>query len=260
MAGIFDLSDRVAVITGGNGGLGLGMAQALADAGCTVSIWGRNKSKTEDAGAQIAARGARVQTLVCDVADEEAVKTAFANTLSELGRVDGMFANAGVSAKNTDRFIDRSLDDWRALFSVNLEGVVNCMRVAAAHMVERAKAGDPFGRLVATSSVAALEGAIYNEHYGASKGAISALVRALAVEFARYGVTANAILPGYCESEMTERLFSNTKFVNNVLPRIPVRRFGRPDDFAGIAIYLMSGASGYHTGQELVIDGGYTVF
>jgi len=157
-------------------------------------------------------------------------------------------------------FVDRPADEWTQLFATNVDGVAHCYRVAAKHMVERAKAGDPFGRLVATTSVAALEGAIYNEHYGASKGAINSLMRALAVELARHGVTSNAILPGFSESEMTTGLLSNEKFKANVLPRIPMRRFGKPSDFGGLAVYLMSDLSSYHTGQEFIIDGAYSIF
>jgi NAD(P)-dependent dehydrogenase (short-subunit alcohol dehydrogenase family) len=152
------------------------------------------------------------------------------------------------------------VEDFHRVMAANVEGVMHCFQVAAKHMTERAKAGDPYGRLIATSSVASLEGAAYNEHYGASKGAVNAMVRALAVEFARHGVTANTILPGWIATDMTEKTLANEKFVAAVAPRIPARRFGQPADFGGIAVYLMSPASSYHTAQTLVIDGGYTVF
>jgi len=141
-----------------------------------------------------------------------------------------------------------------------VDGVVRCFQVAARHMIERGAQGDLFGRLVCTSSVASIDGAAFNEHYGASKGALNSLVRATAVEMARHGITVNAILPGYAESEMTSGLMSNEKFVQSVIPRIPARRFGRPDDYGGIAAYLMSDLSSYHTGQCFVIDGGYTIY
>jgi NAD(P)-dependent dehydrogenase (short-subunit alcohol dehydrogenase family) len=118
-------------------------------------------------------------------------------------------------------------------------------------MTERATSGDPFGRLVATSSLASLFGTARNEHYAATKAAINALVRALAVELARQGVTSNAILPGWIKSDMTAGIMANEKFVANVMPRIPVRRFGEPSDFGGIAVYLMSKASSYHTADCL---------
>jgi NAD(P)-dependent dehydrogenase (short-subunit alcohol dehydrogenase family) len=258
--GIFDLSGRVAVVTGGNGGIGLGIAQALAEAGCAVSIWGRNAEKNAKAAATIAAQGGKADTKICDVTDPASVKTAMAATLDMFGRIDGCFANAGIGGGGRHAFIDRTEDDWHKMFSTNLDGVFHVFQAAARHMTERAANGDAFGRLVATSSMASLFGTARNEHYAATKAAINAVVRALAVELARYGVTANAILPGWIKSEMTEGLMANDKFVGNVMPRIPMRRFGEPSDFGGIAVYLMSKASAYHTADMIVIDGGYTVF
>ncbi|HKK37059.1 MAG TPA: SDR family NAD(P)-dependent oxidoreductase [Paracoccaceae bacterium] len=256
----FDLSGRVAVVTGGNGGLGLGMAAGLARAGCAVSVWGRNDEKNAFAVETLREiGGGEVEALACDVTDEASVGECMAATLARFGRVDGMFANAGHGG-GAKPSADRTAAEWRALMAVNLDGVVNCFQAATRHMVERSKAGEPFGRLVATSSVAGLEGAAYNEHYGASKGAVNAYVRALAVELARHGITVNAILPGWCESEMTADTFANEKFVANVMPRIPARRFGRPDDFEAVSVYLMSEGSAYQTGQPFVLDGGYTIF
>lgn len=146
------------------------------------------------------------------------------------------------------------------MFATNLDGVFHVFQAAARHMTERAEAGDAFGRLVATSSLASLFGTARNEHYAGTKAAINALVRALGVELARHGVTANAILPGWIKSDMTAGIMGNEKFVANVMPRIPVRRFGEPSDFGGIAVYLMSNASSYHTTDCFVIDGGYTAF
>ena len=257
---IFDLSGRVAVVTGGNGGIGLGIAQALADAGATVSIWGRNAEKNAKALASITAKGGKAEARVCDVTDAASVKAAMKATLDAFGRVDGCFANAGIGGGGRQSFIDRSEEDWRKMFATNLDGDFHVFQVAARHMTERAAAGDGFGRLVATSSMASLFGTARNEHYAATKASINALVRALAVELARYGVTANAILPGWIKSDMTQGLMANDKFVDNVMPRIPMRRFGEPSDFGGIAVYLMSKASAYHTADMIVIDGGYTVF
>ncbi|HEX2634387.1 MAG TPA: SDR family oxidoreductase [Bradyrhizobium sp.] len=257
---IFDLTGRVAVITGGNGGIGLGIAQALATAGCNVSIWGRNADKNASAAAAMARCSGKVDTRVCDVTDASGVKSAMAATLDRFGRVDGCFANAGIGGGGRHAFIDRTQEQWRTMFATNLDGVFHVFQAAARHMTERASAGDPFGRLVATSSLASLFGTARNEHYAATKAAINALVRALAVELARHGVTSNAILPGWIKSDMTAGIMSNEKFVANVMPRIPVRRFGEPSDFGGIAVYLMSKASSYHTADCFVIDGGYTAF
>ena len=257
---IFDLNGRVAVVTGGNGGIGLGIAQALGEAGCAVSIWGRNAEKNAKAAAAISAKGGKVDTRVCDVTDVTSVKAAMAATLDKFGRVDGCFANAGIGGGGRHAFIDRTQEDSRRMFSTNLDGVFHVFQVAARHMTERAEKGDAFGRLVATSSMASLFGTARNEHYAATKAAINAMIRALAVELARYGVTANAILPGWIKSEMTEGLMPNDKFVGNVMPRIPMRRFGEPSDFGGIAVYLMSKASSYHTADMVLIDGGYSAF
>ncbi len=257
---IFDLSGRVAVVTGGNGGIGLGMARALAQAGCAVSIWGRNAKKNEAALASLAGARGAVEARVCDVTDRSSVDAAMQATLAAFGRVDGCFANAGIGGGGRQAFIERTEQQWREMFATNLDGVFHVFQAAARHMTERANAGDPFGRLVATSSLASLFGTARNEHYAATKAAINALVRALAVELARYGITANAILPGWIRSEMTAGLIGNDKFVANVMPRIPQRRFGEPEDFGGIAVYLMSRASSYHTADTLVIDGGYTAF
>jgi len=258
--GIFELSGRTAIITGGNSGIGLGMARALAAEGCNVSIWGRNAQKNKAAAASLNGLSGEVDTRICDVSDPSAVRTAMAATLARFGRVDGCFANAGIGGGAWTAFVDRTEEQWRTMFSTNLDGVFHVFQAVARHMTERAEAGDAFGRLVATSSLASLFGTARNEHYAATKAAINALVRALAVELARYGVTANAILPGWIKSEMTVDLMANDKFVGNVMPRIPVRRFGEPEDFGGIAVYLMSKASSYHTADCLVIDGGYSAF
>jgi NAD(P)-dependent dehydrogenase (short-subunit alcohol dehydrogenase family) len=257
---IFDLSGRTAVITGGNGGIGLGIAQALAAAGCNVSILGRNADKNKAAAATMAKAPGKVDTRVCDVSDAASVKAAMAATLDTFGRVDGCFANAGIGGGGRHAFVDRTEEQWRTMFATNLDGVFHVLQAAARHMTERANAGDAFGRLVATSSLASLFGTARNEHYAATKAAINALVRALAVELARHGITSNAILPGWIKSEMTAGLMANDKFVANVMPRIPMRRFGEPSDFGGIAVYLMSKASSYHTADTFVIDGGYTAF
>ena len=257
---LFDLTGRVAVITGGNGGIGLGIAQALAASGCDVSIWGRNADKNMRAAATMAGCAGKVDSRICDVSDAASVKAAMAATIERFGRVDGCFANAGIGGGGRHAFIDRTEEQWRGMFATNLDGVFHVFQAAARHMTERATTGDRFGRLVATSSLASLFGTARNEHYAATKAAINALVRALAVELARHGVTANAILPGWIKSDMTEGLMANEKFVANVMPRIPLRRFGEPSDFGGIAVYLMSQASSYHTADCLVIDGGYTAF
>lgn len=254
----FDLGGRAAVITGGNGGIGYGMARALLAAGAHVSIWGSRAEKTEAARAALAAEcgdAARVHAQVCDVGDEAQVQQAFDATVAALGRVDACFANAGVSGKGTP-MMEMGLEEFRRVQRINVEGVFLTFRAAARHMAAHGQGGS----LVATASTAALEGAARNSHYGASKGAVTSYVRALAVELARHRIRVNSILPGWIVTEMTERSVGNEKFAAAVLPRIPARRWGQGDDFGGIAVYLASDASAYTTGEQFVIDGGYTKF
>ncbi len=255
----FDLTGRVALITGGNGGIGLGMADALAQAGADVCIWGTNPDKNAKALDSLGAHGTRVAAKVCDVADESAVIRCFAETLEEFGRVDGCFANAGIGGRGT-AFEDMTHDEWRRMLSVNLDGVFYTFRAAAGHMKQRAASGDAFGRLIGTASLAAISGQPRGEHYAATKGGVVSMMKALAVEYARYGVTAHTILPGWIATDMTEGAFSNDKFVTNVMKRVPARRWGEPEDFGGIAVYIMSTASSYHTAETFLIDGGYFTF
>jgi len=253
----FDLTGKVALITGGNSGIGLGMAKAVAEAGADVVIWGTNATKNAAAKAELVKTGRKVLALECDVSDEKAVEAAFADTVRQLGRVDGCFANAGVTGRGgSASFFEMSADEWRRVLKVNLDGAFFTFRAAARHMVERGGGG----ALVGTASLAAIEGAARNEHYAATKGGMVSMIKALAVEFARHGVRANAILPGWIETDMTANAIGNEKFAKNVLPRIPARRWGSGDDFGGIAVYLMSSASSYHTGDTFLIDGGYAVF
>jgi NAD(P)-dependent dehydrogenase (short-subunit alcohol dehydrogenase family) len=255
----FDLTGKVALITGGNGGIGLGFAEAVAAAGANVCIWGTNKEKNAAALGKLRAYGTHVSASLCNVADEKQVENGFQEVLKEFGRVDACFANAGVYGK-ANSFLEISAEEWSRVIGVNLTGAFYTFRAAARHMVERAKNNDSGGRLIGTASLAAISGAARNEQYAASKGGMVSMIKALAVEFARYGVTANAILPGWIETDMTEGAFNWKKFADAVMPRIPMRRWGRPDDFGAVAVYLMSDASVYHSGQSFCIDGGYLVF
>ncbi len=255
---LFDLSGRGVVVTGGNGGIGLGMARGLLAAGARVAIWGSRPDKTEQARqalVQVAGDAARVHAFVCDVGDESQVESTFAASVQALGRVDACFANAGVSGKGTP-LLEMTLDEFRRVQRINVEGVFLTLRAAARHMAAHGQGGS----LVVTASTAALEGAARNSHYGASKGAVTSFVRALAVELARHRVRVNSILPGWIVTEMTERSVNDGKFAAAVMPRIPARRWGHGDDFAGIAVYLAGDASAYTTGEQFVIDGGYTKF
>ncbi|TFZ07942.1 SDR family NAD(P)-dependent oxidoreductase [Ramlibacter humi] len=255
----FDLTNRTAIVTGGNGGIGLGMARALLASGAAVAIWGSNPVKTKTAHEQLADEcgdKARIHSFVCDVGDEGQVEASFDASVKALGgRIDACFANAGVSSKGT-MLVDMTLEEFRRVQRVNVEGVFLTFRAAARHMMSHGQGGS----LVATASTAAVEGAARNSHYGASKGAVTAYVRALAVELARHKIRVNSILPGWIVTDMTERSVGNSKFADAVLPRIPARRWGSIDDFGGIAVYLASEASSYATGEQFLIDGGYTKF
>jgi len=249
------LSGHVALVTGGNSGIGLGMASALAQAGAGVAIWGTNEEKNAAAAAVLGAYGTPVVALRCDVGDEEQVDTAFAATVEALGKVDSCFANAGIGG-GAPNFEDFTLDSWRRVTRVNLDGVFLTYRAAVRHMKARGEGGS----LVVTSSLSAVEGAARNQAYASAKGGVVSMMKGLAVELARYGIRSNAILPGWIDTPMTAGAFAWEKFASNVMPRIPQRRWGEPDDFGGMAVYLASDASKYHTGDLITIDGGYGIF
>ena len=251
---MFDLSGHVAVVTGGSSGIGLGMAEGLAGAGADVCIWGRTPERNEAAREQLSAHGTRVHAISVDVAEPAAVNAAFAETVDVLGGIDSCFANAGVGSGGVP-FLEMDLDEFRRVTRVNLEGAFLTLQGAARHMVQRGG-----GSLVGVASLAAVEGQARGQHYAASKGGVVSMIRACAVELARHGIRANAILPGWIETRMTDGWLDAPVVREKVLPRVPVRRWGVPADFAGAAVYLASPASAYHTGDALIIDGGYRVF
>ena len=253
----FDLTGTAALVTGGNSGIGLGMADALAAHGADVAIWGTNPEKNAAAREQLAGHGRRVLDLVVDVGEQDQVEAGFATTVEALGRVDSCFANAGVPGR-APSFLEMTADEWRRVMRVNLDGCFFTCQAAVRHWVERSDGRG--GSLAVTTSGSVIHGQPRGQHYGASKAAVVAMAKAIAVEHARHGVRANAILPGWIETEMTAPALGWDKFVANVLPRVPVRRWGTPEDFGGIAVYLASDASRYHTGDTFVIDGGYTIF
>ena len=253
----FDLTGKTAIITGGNSGIGLGMAEALARAGANISVWGTNEAKNAAAVQKLQACGVSAMAVECDVGDEAAVEAAFAHTVAQLGHVDACFANAGVYGSSTVKsFADMPAEEWGRVMRVNLDGAFFTLRAAARHMVGRGKGGS----LAVTSSLAAISGPPRGEHYAATKGGVVSLVQALAVEFGRHAIRANAILPGWIDTPMTDKTLHWDKFAEKVLPRVPLRRWGAPEDFGGIAVYLASDASAYHTGDTILIDGGYSKF
>ena len=179
---------------------------------------------------------------------------AFGDTVARLDRVDACFANAGVAPKPV-RFQELELEEWRRLVSIHLEGVFLTLRSAYRHMMEVGG-----GSLVATSSSSALSGSPGSPHYAAAKAGVVALVKSLAVEGARFGIRANAVVPGWVDTPFGGGMLQSEAFETRVLPRVPQRRWGTGDDFSPLAVYLASEASHYHTGDTFVVDGGYRLF
>jgi NAD(P)-dependent dehydrogenase (short-subunit alcohol dehydrogenase family) len=255
----FDLSKKRVLITGGNSGIGLGMAEAIAEAGADVVVWGTNPDKIASTEDILKGKGVKVLGLKVDVASEEDTIAKFAQTVDFLGHVDACFANAGVSSNRRatkDGFAHMTYEEWRRVLDVNLDGVFFTLRAAAKHMVDRGQGGS----LAVTSSLAAIMGQARGEHYAATKGAVISISRALAVEYGKHGIRSNAILPGWIESPMTHNTLSWDRFEEAVLPRVPAGRWGEKEDFGGIAVYLTSDASRYHSGDTFVIDGAYSLF
>ncbi len=251
---LFDLRGHVAVITGGNGGIGLGMARGLAKAGATIAVWGRNLEKNARAVSELSELGVEAGAFVVDVANEEEVVSAMHETVDRFGRVDSCFANAGVG--KAVPFADMTIEDWQQVSDVNLVGTFLTFREAIRHMRERGGGG----KLIAVASIGSIHGMPRQAQYSASKAGVCALVRSLAVECARDGIQANTILPGWIETDMTEAARAWEKLSETVVHRTPARRWGRPEDFEGIAVYLASRASDFHTGDTLRVDGGYAIF
>ena len=257
--GIFDLSEKVALITGGNGGIGLGMAEGLAECGANIAIWGRNKEKNEESKNLLSKYSIEVETYEVDVSQEKEVINNVKSVLNDFGRIDSVFANAGMNVFGGS-FEEMNTDAYRKVLSVNLDGVFFTLRETTKHMVERAKDGDIGGSVVGVASLAGIEGAAKTQPYSASKGGIISMIKGIAVEHARYGIRANTILPGWIATDMTTINQNNQKFTDKVISRVPMRRWGEPKDFCGIAAYLASDASAYHSGDMFIVDGGYAIF
>lgn len=249
---LFDLTGHVAVVTGGNAGLGLGMARGLAGAGAAVAIWGRNQARNDAAVEELRALGANAASFACDVMEAAAVEAAMEATVALFGRIDSCFANAG-GAGIRKPFLQLAPEDWAYTQRLNVDSVVLTFQAAARRMIAQGTGG----KLVATSSIAALLG-LPGGGYSATKAALSGLVRSLAIELASAGIQVNAILPGFIETEMS----TNTPkaFQDACLRRTASGKLGSIDDMAGIAVFLASPASSLITGQSLVIDAGQSIF
>lgn len=255
----FDLSGHVALVTGGNGGIGLGMAEALCQAGADVVVWGTNADKNARALEHLQAQGTKVVTRIVDITDEQAVIDGMSDLIETMGRLDSCFANAGTTLP-AGSMLDIDSEKWRRVMAINLDGAFWTMREACRHMKARAEAGDPGGSIVAVSSLAYNFGAVANEHYGASKMGMVGITKGIAAEFGRYGIRANSLLPGWTRSELTSPLQDDDTFNRKAISRVPLRRWGTGQDFGGIAVYLASTASSFHTGDAILIDGGYSAF
>jgi NAD(P)-dependent dehydrogenase (short-subunit alcohol dehydrogenase family) len=255
--GIFDLTGKVALITGANSGIGFGMAQGLVGAGATVVGWGTNPEKNVRAEAQLVQYGTAVFRQV-DVSHEESVVAGVAEALRDFGRLDFVVANAGFGGHTA--FEETTTEQWRRITTINLDAVFWTFREGVKPMIAEARRGEPGGSLLVTSSTAAIHGPARHEAYAASKAGVTGMVRSLAVEYGKYGIRANAVLPGWIRSDLTADAQTSQKITDKVISRVPMRRWGDGADFAGLAVYLASDASRYHTGDSFVIDGGYTLF
>ena len=251
---MFDLGGRVAVVTGGNGGIGLGIARGLAQAGAAIAIWARDAAKNEAAVKELEGLGARALALRCDVGEEAQLAAAIEQTVATLGRVDVCVANAGFSMVKAT--LELSLEEWRQVTRVDLDGVFLTFREVAKHMVARGGGG----KLIAISSIGEIFGMARQVPYAASKGALGSLVRSLAVELARHDIQVNGVQPGWIVTDATRPLLEWKVFNDTIVHRTPARRWGKPEDVAGACVYLASDAARFHTGDTLRVDGGYSVF
>lgn len=254
---LFDLTGRTAIITGGNGGLGLAMGRGLAKAGANVAIWGRSEAKNAAALDELRALGGGyVITLPCDIADDAQIAAAMEQTLAAFGRIDICFANAGISGAGA-AIPDITPEGWDHTLAVNTRGAALVYKHVTRHMITRAKDGDPGGKLIATSSGQSIMGVNRSSDYAASKAALNGLTRAAAFELARYGITANALLFGFYETDITAK--ADPRFAEWMSRRIPLRRPGDHAGLEGLAVFFASPHSDYITGQCLPVDGGLCI-
>jgi 2-deoxy-D-gluconate 3-dehydrogenase len=248
----FDLKDRVAVVTGGNGGIGLGMVRGLAQAGARVVVAARNVEKSGVAVAALRAQGSDAWALAVDVTDEKSVHDLFAQCVARCGRVDILVNNAGTNIRHMPQ--DFPPSDWHTVMDTNLTSTFLCARAAYPHM----KRGGG-GKIVNIGSMMSLFGAPYAPAYAASKGGVVQLTKSLAAAWAADNIQVNAILPGWIDTELTQAARDQVEGLNErVLARTPAGRWGTPADLAGAAVFLASRAADFITGATLAIDGGFS--
>ncbi|MYM64165.1 SDR family NAD(P)-dependent oxidoreductase [Pseudomaricurvus sp. HS19] len=257
--GLFDLTGKVALITGGNGGIGLGFAKGIAKQGGSIAIWARNAEKNAAAKAELEAAGAaKVITYQVDVSSEANIIEGYKQLMADFGRLDCVFANSG-GAPGFNSVFDMPTEKWHEFLDVALHGAFFTLREGARIMVERAKAGEPGGSLVACGSLSLFKGLAGKQNYSASKAAIAAVIRCMAVEFGEFGIRANVVAPGLIMTPMMggdDRIAAMAEMMG---PQQPLKRVGYPEDFEGIGAYLCSDASSFLTGETITIDGGAMV-
>lgn len=249
----FDLGGRVAVVTGGNGGIGLGMARGLAEAGAAVVIAGRNAAKAQAAVAEVTALGAECIFVSVEVEKEASCKAMVQAAVERFGRLDILVNNAGISVRKRPEALSAAA--WQAVLDTNLTGAFLCAQAAYPQMQ---RAGG--GKIINIGSMMSIFGAPFAAAYAASKGGIVQLTRALATAWAKDDIQVNAVLPGWIDTEMTQTAREQIDGLNDrVLARTPAGRWGVPQDLAGIAIFLAAPASDFVTGTAIPVDGGYSV-
>lgn len=252
----FDLTNKTCLVTGGSRGIGFGIASALLQARANVVIWSWDPKKVSSAAEELRRHGSPVHACQIDVRSQESVEQGLDDLLRNFPRLDAVFACAG-TPQPLAKLQETSKDVVRAMLDVHVEGTLWTVQAACRQFERQARDGRPGGSIVGCSSLACTFGAPLLHAYAAAKGAISSMMSSVAVEMARWGVRANTIVPGWIETELSRDL--RERVGSEALRRIPVRRWGRPEDIGGIAVYLASDASAYHTGDTIVIDGGYSV-
>jgi 2-deoxy-D-gluconate 3-dehydrogenase len=248
---LFDLTGKVAVVTGGNGGIGLGCAIALANAGADIAVWGRNESKNSAAVEKLKSLGVRAIGIQVDVTDRDAIDSATIETVSSLGGIDILFANAGVNLrKRPEEF---SSMEWHKVMDGNITSVFDCAQAIYPEMIKRGG-----GKIVTIGSLTSIFGFGVSPVYAAAKGAVVQYSKSLASAWGKDNIQVNSILPGWIRTDMTQRGQNDEKFNRLVLEGTPAGRWGNPEDLAGAAVFLSSKASDFVTGTAIPIDGGFS--